>query len=191
MSLEATYCYAILPPDNKSWQAKYNIVLAPRGNIDTEFQDWIRNLLEVYDFFLFEGGLASCSDSVFRTVFPCAFVEREQAETAMRARDAAAIDRHFARPNAGAVERSSDVTGATTSKAYVFGAASVSSRIAQSDAIVPPTSADEGGEPSAKRACNVSTQLCLGGFRRIVFLNVYVSIICFLYYWIQSYKCTI
>ena len=78
---------------DKSWQAKYNIVLAPRGNIDAEFQDWIKNLMEAYDFFLFDGSLASCSNSAFVTVFPCAFVEREQAEIAMRARDDAAIDR--------------------------------------------------------------------------------------------------
>ena len=76
----------------------------------------------------------------------------------MRARDNAAIDRHFARPNANSVLHNSDATGANTSNAFAFGAPPMSSPIAQSDAVVSPTSADKGGEPSAKRACNVSAQ---------------------------------
>ena len=123
--------------------------------------------MEAYDFFIFVGSLALCSDLAFTTVYPCALVEQKQAGIAMRDRDNAAIDRHFARPNADAMLHSSDDTRATTSNAFAFGAASISSPIAQSDAVVAPVSADKGGEPSAKRACNVSAQRFCFVFRTV------------------------
>ena len=82
--------------NDKTWQAKYNVILAPRGNIDADVQAWIKSLMGTYDFLLFDGGLAACQDAAFGTAYTCAFSTREDAEKAIRARDDVVIARHFA-----------------------------------------------------------------------------------------------
>ena len=142
----------------KTWEAKYNVVLAPRGNIDADFQAWIKDVMTDYSFFIFDGSLASCSDMDFQAEYACAFTKPEEAMNAIRARDDAIIGRYLEKPNNGASpHRGAPMTGASPNAATVA-PASASHGIVQSTraAPLPPAAVTNGGEPALKRVCRGS-----------------------------------
>ena len=140
--------------NDKSWQANYKVILAPRGNIDADFQAWIKNLMETYDFLLFDGSLAACEDSAFVIAFPVAFGTREEAEEAIRKRDDAVIARHFEKAGSGSLSPlpAKQTAVGTSSVVAVPLTPSVSSPSNAAVISSPAIQNNVNDEPPAKRA---------------------------------------